>query len=249
MRNLKIVLLFAMSAILFSGCSLSRRQPVPLEETTYEVVSGDTLQKVSARFGIPARAIQTFNGLGESRDLQVGQRLRIPSLGPIDQGTRYPKSANTRQAKQGVKQTGPRMVSVSGVRQYLKALKVPVETARYSSQFGWRWGRFHEGIDLASSRGTKVTAAHDGTVVFVSESYGRYGRMVVVKGENLITVYTHNERNRARAGDVVKAGDWIADVGASGNATGPHLHLETRVLDDSGRWAAVDPAIFFKSGF
>jgi murein DD-endopeptidase MepM/ murein hydrolase activator NlpD len=73
--------------------------------------------------------------------------------------------------------------------------------------------------------------------------------MVVVKGENLITVYTHNERNRARLGDVVEKGDWIADVGSSGNATGPHLHLETRVLDETGRWAAVDPAIFFKSGF
>jgi murein DD-endopeptidase MepM/ murein hydrolase activator NlpD len=249
MWNRMIVSLMVATATLCSGCSVSTRQPAPLEETTYEVVSGDTLQKVSARFGIPARAIQAFNGLGESRDLQVGQRLRIPSLGPIDQGSRYSKSSNTRQAKQGVKPSGPRMVSVAGVRQYLKSLKVPVDTARYSSQFGWRWGRFHEGIDLASGRGSKVKAAHDGTVVFASESYGRYGRMVVVKGENLITVYTHNERNRARVGDVVKAGDWIADVGSSGNATGPHLHLETRVLDESGRWAAVDPAIFFKSGF
>lgn len=249
MRNLKIVWLIALMVLVCTGCSVSKRQPVPLEETTYEVVSGDTLQKVSARFGIPARAIQTFNGLGESRDLQVGQRLRIPSLGPIDQGSRYAKSVNTRESKVGSKQSAPRMVSVLGVRQYLKALKVPVDTARYSSQFGWRWGRFHEGIDLACSRGTKVNAAHDGTVVFVSDSFGRYGRMVVVRGENLITVYTHNERNRVRLGDVVEKGDWIADVGSSGNATGPHLHLETRVLDESGRWSAVDPAIFFKSGF
>jgi murein DD-endopeptidase MepM/ murein hydrolase activator NlpD len=249
MRNLKFGVLVIVAAAVLAGCSVAAKQPVPFEETTYEVVTGDTLQKVSARFGIPARAIQTFNGLGESRDLQVGQRLRIPSLGPIDQGSRYSKSVNTKEAKVSNKPTGPRMVSVAGVRQYLKSLKVPVDTARYSSQFGWRWGRFHEGIDLASSRGSKVRAAHDGTVVFVSESYGRYGRMVVVRGENLITVYTHNERNRATVGDIVKTGDWIADVGASGNATGPHLHLETRVLDDSGRWAAVDPAIFFKSGF
>jgi murein DD-endopeptidase MepM/ murein hydrolase activator NlpD len=80
--------------------------------------------------------------------------------------------------------------------------------------------------------------------VYVSEKFGGYGRVVVIKGDHLLTVYAHNSRNRVDVGDVVRKGDWIADVGQTGDASGPHVHFETRILDDSGRYAAVDPFNF-----
>jgi murein DD-endopeptidase MepM/ murein hydrolase activator NlpD len=121
---------------------------------------------------------------------------------------------------------------------------MPIQGATYSSKFGWRWSKFHEGIDLAAPEGTKILAAHAGRVVYVSNSYHGYGKIVVVRGEGLMTVYGHNKRNRASVGDDVQKGDWIADVGQTGDASGPHLHFETRVQDDNGRFAAVDPVLF-----
>ena len=78
-----------------------------------------------------------------------------------------------------------------------------------------------------------------------SSSFYGYGRTVVLKGEGLLTVYAHNSANRVAVGDVVEKGDWIADVGQTGSASGPHVHFETRVQDASGRYAAVDPVVFY----
>ena len=73
----------------------------------------------------------------------------------------------------------------------------------------------------------------------------RSGKVVVVQGEGLMTVYGHNSRNRVDEGEQVSKGDHIADVGATGDATGPHLHFETRVRDENGHWAAINPLTFY----
>jgi hypothetical protein len=81
--------------------------------------------------------------------------------------------------------------------------------------------------------------------VFTSEGHGKYGKIVVLKGEGLITVYGHNNRNIVSVGDLVEKGERIANVGETGKASGQHLHFETRVQDEAGRYVAVDPYIFF----
>ena len=73
-----------------------------------------------------------------------------------------------------------------------------------------------------------------------------YGNIIVLKGESILTVYAHNDRNRVRTGEVVGAGDRIGDVGATGKASGPHLHFEVRVKDGKGKNVAVDPEEFLK---
>jgi murein DD-endopeptidase MepM/ murein hydrolase activator NlpD len=233
------------TSILLSGCSMMSKRGTPRDEVTYQVASGDTLQKVGAKFGIPAKALQTFNGISDPRSLRVGQLLRIPAVGPLAGDARFER-VSVGQQPQKVGAGGKRMVNIRHVRSYMGNLKRPVDDSRYTSAFGWRWGRFHEGIDLAAKEGEKILASHDGTVVFVSESHGRYGKMVVVKGEKLLTVYGHNSMNRVDVGDQVEKGEWIADVGSTGNATGPHLHLETRILDENGFWTAIDPMVFYK---
>ncbi len=250
-RPLLVPFVGLLAAALISGCSLMAKQGekqgrrVQQDEVTYQVARGDTLQRVSAKFGIPAKVLQRFNGISDPRSLRIGQTLRIPAVGPIARSASY-EPVGMQSSSQRPAVNGERMVSIREVRPYLGKLKSPVEQARYTSSFGWRWGRFHEGMDLAAKEGEKVLASHDGTVVFVSDAHGRYGKMVVIKGEKLLTVYGHNSVNRVDLGKQVKRGEWIADVGSTGNATGPHLHLETRILDETGRWAAVDPMIFYK---
>lgn len=202
----------------------------------YTVVKGDTIDAISRRSGVTSEEILSHNGIAKAGPLKVGQVIRIPSIGPLN----YDIGEQLEGAKGGA-----RMVSISHVKHYVGSLVFPIRGAQSTSGFGWRGKRFHEGADFAAPEGTPIYAAHDGVVVLASSSHGRYGRIVVVQGRDLITVYGHNSRNRVEVGDRVSQGDHIADVGETGRASGPHLHFETRVLDPEGRYSAVDPSVFF----
>ncbi|MCZ7587538.1 MAG: peptidoglycan DD-metalloendopeptidase family protein [Gaiella sp.] len=105
-----------------------------------------------------------------------------------------------------------------------------------TSGYGMRWGRMHEGIDIAVGEGTPVRAAAAGTVIFASW-LGGYGNLVVVDhGNGLSTAYAHNSSLAGSVGQPVAAGEVIAYSGNSGNSTGPHVHFEARV-----NGSAVDP--------
>src|SRR5262249_12378797 len=89
--------------------------------------------------------------------------------------------------------------------------------------------RVHTGVDLAAREGEPVHAAADGVVV-ETDWKGGYGNAVMIDhGNGLSTLYGHNSRFAAAVGDRVRAGDVIAYAGATGVATGPHVHFEVRV--------------------
>ena len=105
-----------------------------------------------------------------------------------------------------------------------------------TSYYGWRWGRMHEGIDLAVPNGTPVVSAAAGTVI-VAGWMGGYGNLVVVDhGGGISTAYAHNTSVTVGPGTQVAQGQLIAYSGNTGHSTGPHLHFEVRV-----NGAAVDP--------
>ncbi len=116
------------------------------------------------------------------------------------------------------------------------SLQAPLGTAS-TDGFGPRGVRFHTGLDYPAGRGTAVHAAAAGRVVTIGWDPAGYGRYVVVKhAHRNYTWYAHLSRVTVRAGALVSAGTRVGRVGASGDATGPHLHFELRV-----RGAAVDP--------
>jgi len=105
-----------------------------------------------------------------------------------------------------------------------------------TSGFGVRWGRLHEGIDIAVPSGTPVHAAADGRVVYAGWMEG-YGNLVVLDhGNGLSTAYGHNTSVAVAVGQDVAAGAVIAYSGSTGHSTGPHVHFEVRV-----NGAPVDP--------
>jgi murein DD-endopeptidase MepM/ murein hydrolase activator NlpD len=105
-----------------------------------------------------------------------------------------------------------------------------------TSTFGWRWGRMHEGIDIAVGNGTPVVASASGTVI-VAGWMGGYGNLVVVDhGNGIATAYGHNTSIAVGVGQSVAQGQLIAYSGNTGNSTGPHVHFEVRV-----NGGAVDP--------
>ncbi|MEP7100483.1 MAG: M23 family metallopeptidase, partial [Burkholderiales bacterium] len=120
----------------------------------------------------------------------------------------------------------------------------PVDVA-VGSGFGFRSDPFtgraalHTGLDFPTETGTPVHAAAGG-VVLSSDYHPEYGNLVEIDhGNGLITRYAHNSRVLVKAGDLIKRGQVISEVGTSGRSTGAHLHFE--VLVDG---VPQDPAKF-----
>lgn len=122
----------------------------------------------------------------------------------------------------------------------------PVETRTISSAWGPRMrtktvrvknqrkkrvryrGR-HKGVDLTAPMGTSIYAAMDGKVI-MSARHRQYGNYIIVDhGNGVMTLYAHAKLTLVHEGDIVRRGQKIAEVGRTGNATGPHLHFELRV--------------------
>ena len=124
-------------------------------------------------------------------------------------------------------------------------LRTPVDGARITSGFGMRmhpllgYSKMHKGVDFGAPTGTPIYAAGSGTIVEMTKnsSYGNYVR-IRHNGEYQ-TAYAHMNKfaKGLKKGDRVKQGDVIGYVGATGRATGPHLHYE--ILVDG---AQVNPA-------
>ena len=109
-------------------------------------------------------------------------------------------------------------------------------SGQITSGFGPRWGRMHQGLDIAAPTGRPITAAKSGTVIVAGWS-GGYGQLVVVDhGGGLATAYAHQSRIAVKTGDPVTQGGLVGFVGSTGHSTGPHLHFEVRV-----NGAARDP--------
>lgn len=85
----------------------------------------------------------------------------------------------------------------------------------------------HQGIDIGANKGTAIYAAMDGTVTTASEE-GEYGKHIDITNADVLTRYAHCSKLLVKEGDKVKKGDKIAEVGSTGNSTGPHLHFEIR---------------------
>jgi len=104
------------------------------------------------------------------------------------------------------------------------------------SGFGMRWGRMHEGIDIAVPYGTPIHAAASGTVIFSGWMDG-YGNFVIIDhGGGMATAYGHQSSIAAGGGQSVSQGQVIGYVGCTGHCFGPHLHFEVRI-----NGTAVDP--------
>lgn len=98
-----------------------------------------------------------------------------------------------------------------------------------TSEFGPRWGSWHEGIDIGAPTGTPILAADTGMVTFRGWS-GNYGYMVKIDhGGGVVTMYAHLSAFNVQVGDTVNKGDVIGYVGDTGFSTGPHLHFEIQV--------------------
>jgi murein DD-endopeptidase MepM/ murein hydrolase activator NlpD len=136
---------------------------------------------------------------------------------------------------------GPHPAGVEELAQQLSGFIWPLPlngSSEVTSTFGPRAQRHHDGLDLRARHGDPIFAARDGVVRF-SGSLRGYGLTVILDhGGGVSSLYAHASVLYVRRGDTVVRGEVIAAVGATGNATGPHLHFEVM-------WAGVpfDPLL------
>lgn len=111
----------------------------------------------------------------------------------------------------------------------------PLDGASVTSEYGYRihpvYGsrKLHAGIDMGAARGTPIAASNTGVVIFAGVQ-GGYGRTVIVDhGGGITTLYAHMTEIGSVEGQTVERGDIVGFVGATGTATGNHLHFEVRV--------------------
>ncbi|MCQ6563592.1 murein hydrolase activator EnvC family protein [Paenibacillus mendelii] len=123
------------------------------------------------------------------------------------------------------------------------------DSYRLSSPFGYRTHpisgkkKLHAGIDMAAPSGTPIYAAEGGTVL-VAQWWNGYGNCVIIDhGNGLWTIYGHIRNNgiKVEKGETVKRGQKIAEVGSTGQSTGPHLHFEVRKNEEP-----VNPSQYLK---
>ncbi|BBB91226.1 MAG TPA: peptidoglycan DD-metalloendopeptidase family protein [Methylomusa anaerophila] len=182
---------------------------LPQKGIVYEVDSGDSLWWIANTYGVDVETIIKANNKKDDL-INIGEKLFIP-------GARYARAATT--------------ASRAGVSRF-----VWPTNGELSSPFGWRWGRLHEGVDIANDVGTHVMAARSGRVVWTGWR-GGYGYTVMIDhGSGFMTLYGHLDDFFVQRGQFVRTGQRIASMGNTGNSTGPHLHFE--VIQDG---QAIDP--------
>lgn len=124
---------------------------------------------------------------------------------------------------------GPSVFRPFQVRVYKGLWRWPLRAGIVSSEFKRRWGRRHEGIDIAADRGVPVLASASGQVLYAGSALKGYGNIVILRhDQRTTTLYAHNDRLLVRSGERVSAGQMIATLGSSGRSTGPHVHFEIR---------------------
>jgi LysM repeat protein len=209
----------AVLAVLLLGCAYS-----PAREgdgVVHTVRRGENIFRIARYYQVSVSAILDANRIRHERLLQVGERLWIPEARRSPPGfALIPPPASPGE----VRRRAPPDAIPDGGLSFAWPLR-----GRLTGRFGTRRRRPHEGIDLAAKPGTLIRAAESGRVIYSGNGLGAYGNVVIVRhSKRYVSVYAHNRKNRVRKGAFVDKGEVIAEVGKTGNATGPHLHFEIR---------------------
>jgi murein DD-endopeptidase MepM/ murein hydrolase activator NlpD len=216
------------------------------ERLVVDGVAGPATRRALGRRGRPryaARVITTEARGWDVAELQFLMAWRGFPSGPIDGGfgPRTRAALVRYQAWAGLRPDGiAGAATLASLRRpplrSPLAMLTPVQ-GTLGDGFGPRGDHFHSGLDFEAPAATTVHAARAGRVAFAGWNAGGYGWLIVIDhGGGVSTWYAHLSALDVKAGDPVAGGSPIGRVGASGRATGPHLHFEVHV-----RGATTDP--------
>ncbi|GAB4128577.1 MAG: M23 family metallopeptidase [Ignavibacteriales bacterium] len=151
----------------------------------------------------------------------------------------HPESENERIiAERKISQEARSKVGENKIAMYANGFIRPVAGGRISGKFGnqrilnGEKKNFHNGVDIALPTGTPVYAMADGVVLLAADTFYYSGNNILIDhGDGLNSFYLHLQKKFVKAGDIVKAGDKIGEVGSTGRSTGAHLHWGVQWYD------------------
>lgn len=141
------------------------------------------------------------------------------------------QAEETNQENQNLSQEEQDIINIKNTTSFIK----PIE-GTISSVYGYRETatgnvpKNHTGTDIAAPIGTKIKSATNGQVVLVSEE-GDYGKHLKIQIGEVSIIYAHCNNIYVKEGEQITQGQEIAEVGSTGNSTGPHLHFEIRISE------------------
>ncbi|MFJ5261056.1 M23 family metallopeptidase [Streptomyces sp. NPDC088387] len=208
-------------------------------------------QRVTSRSSrtslLRTRAAVLAAGLGTSVVLGVGVAAAVEAQAAPAKAPAAPAAAPA--AKAATVTKAAKAAKAASAPSWVKPVKKYTKSASFH-QNGAMWQSTHSGQDFAVPSGTKVYAAHGGTVVKAGGNGAgdgpAYGNAVVIKhGNGTYSQYAHLSRVEVKVGQIVKTGQKIALSGNTGNSSGPHLHFEIRKTANYG--TAIDPVAFLRA--
>jgi len=200
-------------------------------ETSITVAPGDSLWKIANEYDTDVSTLIAYNNITDPELIHVGDIIELPQTDYLDEPV--VKTLSSR-ASAGANTNTDNIANISNNTDI--SFIWPLE-GTITSPFGQRKSGFHHGIDIAVDSGTEFIAAASGLVSFAGWYSGIYGNTIIIDhNDSTKSLYGHASQILIKEGETVKAGQTIGKVGETGNATGPHLHFEIRIIDE-----AVDP--------
>ncbi len=233
------VIYILIALLLISACSsqpaqvVNREQPPSRKIQHHRVSPGETLYSIAWRYDVDHRRLAKHNGIRPPFTIYPGQMLQLDvGSGPVESAAPPPaiakespstEKATPRSKNQTTSKPAPTSPPlVTGAPQW----RWPVK-GRVLSAFGASTG-LNQGIDIDGKLGDSVLAAAAGQVVYAGNGLRGYGNLVIIKhNDTFLSAYAHNRRLTVSEGDSVKAGEVIAEMGATG-ADSVRLHFEIR---------------------
>jgi len=223
----------------------SRKIDNPL---SHEVSRGETLFSIAWRYGLDYRQLANHNRISAPYTIYPGQRIRLDVDRTPPAATSTPRTTVATARPQPTPTTSPPKATPapsprSSPRSENKTPKKPPASKppMLAGALNWQWpaqGRilsgFHgnnglnKGIDIGGNLGQPVLAAASGQIVYAGSGLRGYGKLLIIKhNETYLSAYAHNHHLLVKEGDMVKAGQQIADMGSSGTDR-VKLHFEIR---------------------
>lgn len=149
----------------------------------------------------------------------------------VNSNQNNPEENNSQESTQELSQEEKDINNIKATTTFIK----PIE-GTISSKYGQREPttatvpKNHTGVDIATNMGTKIKSATSGEVVIASEE-GDYGKHLKIQIGDVSIIYAHCNNLYVKQGDQISQGQEIAEVGTTGNSTGPHLHFEIRISE------------------
>jgi len=216
-------------------------RPAPATFFTVYVRSGDTISQIAERYRVSEEDIIAMNYITNPDHILSGDQLYVPAYGvrnpPVDTSPVRP-AQQTRQAsyQPNTSRAAPSQSRQQSPRQSSPA--APTTSARFLwpvrgsviSNYGTGAnGQHNDGINIVSERGTPFRAAEAGTVTYVGNELRGFGNLLLIKHDNgFVTAYAHADRIDVARGQRVEAGQFVGQLGATGDVSQPQLHFEIR---------------------